>query len=202
VTFLKDQGTVYPSKARDGYSSRFGPETEEYKYMLKVKVLSLAAALLSTLAVNAQPAAQDWEVTLGGGGQFQSDFKGSSRSGPGGSLGAQLGLGYYLNDNMEVAVRQALNYVSNGTWAGATRAAIDYNFLMDKFVPFVGAELGYAYGNKGINDSWGFGPEAGVKYYIQSKAFIFGMAEYQMPFHGKTFKEGTWNLTLGIGLNL
>jgi hypothetical protein len=28
------------------------------------------------------------------------------------------------------------------------------------------------------------------------------MAEYQMPFHGKTFKEGTWNLTLGIGLNL
>src|SRR5215212_6895157 len=116
--------------------------------MLKVKVLSLAAALLSTLAVNAQPAAQDWEVTLGGGGQFQSDFKGSPRSGPGGSFGAQLGLGYYLNDNLEIAASQALNYVSNGTWAGATRAAIDYNFLMDKMVPFVGANLGYAYGNK------------------------------------------------------
>jgi len=179
-----------------------GPETEEYIYMSKVKVLSLAAALLSTLAVNAQPAAQDWEVTLGGGGQFQSDFKGSPRSGPGGSFGAQLGLGYYLNDNLQASVRQALNYVSNGTWAGATRAAIDYNILMDKFVPFIGAEVGYSYGNRGYDDNWGFGPEAGVKYYIQSKAFIFGMAEYAMPFQGKTFKEGTWNLTVGLGLNL
>ena len=33
--------------------------------MLNVKVLSLAAVLLLPLAVNAQPAAQDWEVTLG-----------------------------------------------------------------------------------------------------------------------------------------
>jgi hypothetical protein len=170
--------------------------------MLKVKVLSLAAVLLLPFAVNAQPAAQDWEVTLGGGGQFQSDFKGSPRSGPGGGFGAQLGLGYYLNDNLEVGARQALNYVSNGTWTGATRAAVDYNFLMDKLVPFIGGEIGYAYGNKGQKDSWGFGPEAGVKYYIQSKAFIFGMAEYQMPFQGKTFKEGTWNLTVGLGLDL
>ena len=36
--------------------------------MLKVKVLSLAAAMLLPLAVNAQPAAQDWELTLGGQG--------------------------------------------------------------------------------------------------------------------------------------
>jgi hypothetical protein len=171
--------------------------------MLKVKVLSLAAVLLSALAVNAQPAAQDWEITLGGGGQFQSDFKGSKRTGaPGGSFGAQLGLGYYLNDNLELAVRQALNYGTRGTWTGATRGAVDYNFLMDKLVPFIGAEIGYAYGNKGVPDNWGFGPEAGLKYYLQSKAFVFGMAEYQMPFQGKTLKEGTWNLTVGLGVDL
>ena len=170
--------------------------------MFNVKVLSLAAVLAAPFAVNAQPAAQDWEVTLGGGGQFQSDFKGSPRSGPGGSLGAQLGLGYYLNDNLEGVFRQSLNYVSNGTWAGSTTAAVDYNILMDKLVPFIGANIGYAYGNRGINDRWGFGPEAGIKYYLQSKAFIFGMAQYEMPFQGKTFKEGTWNLTLGLGLNL
>src|SRR3954465_2937255 len=101
--------------------------------MLNVKVLGLAAALLLPLAVNAQPAAQDWEVTLGGGGQFQSDFKGSPRGGPGGSFGAQLGLGYYLSDNLEVGIRQALNCVSNGTWAGATREGGQYNLPMDKF---------------------------------------------------------------------
>lgn len=170
--------------------------------MLNVKVLGLAAAMLTPLAVNAQPAAQDWELTLGGQGQFQSDFKGSPRSGPGGAFGAQLGLGYYLNDNIDVGVRQALNYVSNGTWAGATRAFVDYNILMDRLVPFIGGNIGYQYGNKGIEDRWGFGPEAGVKYYLQEKAFIFGMAEYRMPFQGKTFKEGFWNLTLGLGLNL
>ena len=170
--------------------------------MLKVKVLSLAAAMLLPLAVNAQPAAQDWEVTLGGGGQFQSDFKGSPRSGPGGAFGAQLGLGYYINDNIDVGVRQALNYVSNGTWSGATRAFVDYNILMDRLVPFVGGNIGYQYGNRNIDDTWGFGPEGGIKYYLQEKAFIFGMAEYRMPFQGKSFKEGFWNLTLGLGLNL
>jgi hypothetical protein len=170
--------------------------------MVNVKVLSLAAVLLLPFAVNAQPAAQDWEVTLGGGGSFQSDFKGSPRSGPGGNFGAQLGLGYYINDNVDISVRQALNYGTRGTWTGATRGAIDYNILMDKLVPFVGAELGYAYGNKHVLDSWGFGPEAGVKYYLQSKAFIFGMAEYQMPFRGKTLENGSWQLTLGLGLDL
>jgi opacity protein-like surface antigen len=122
--------------------------------MLKVKVLSLAAAMLLPLAVNAQPAAQDWELTLGGQGQFQSDFKGSPRSGPGGAFGAQIGLGYYLNDNIDVGVRQALNYVSNGTWAGATRAFIDYNIIMDRLVPFIGGNIGYQYGNRGLDDRW------------------------------------------------
>src|SRR3954470_7460937 len=100
------------------------PETEEYKYMLKVKVLSLAAALLLPFAVNAQPAAQDWEVTLGGDGKFQSDFKGSPRSGHGGEFGAALGLGYYLNDNLEGVVRQSLRYGTEGKWTGYTRAGI------------------------------------------------------------------------------
>jgi len=170
--------------------------------MLKAKVLSLAAATLVPLAVNAQPAAQDWELTLGGSGQFQNDFKGSPRSGPGGSIGGNIGLGYYLNENLEVGARQLLHYGTRGEWAGSTRAAVDYNFLMDKLVPFVGAEIGYTYGNHNVDDNWNFGPEAGVKYYLQSKAFIFGAAEYQMPFQGKTFKEGAWLFTLGLGMNL
>ena len=170
--------------------------------MLKAKVLGLAAATLLPLAVNAQPAAQDWELTLGGNGQFQNDFKGSPQSGSGGAAGVGLSVGYYLNDNLEVAARQILNYGTQGVWAGSTRAAVDYNFLMDKLVPFVGAEIGYTYGNHNVDDTWNFGPEAGVKYYLQSKAFIFGMAEYQMPFQGKTFKEGSWVFTLGLGVNL
>ena len=170
--------------------------------MLKVKVLSLAAAMLLPLAVNAQPAAQDWELTLGGSGRFQNDFKGSPRSGAGGNAGVDFGIGYYLNDNLEVGARQSLQYATTGSWAGETRAFVDYNFLMDRLVPFIGGNVGYQYGNRRRDDTWGFGPEGGIKYYIQEKAFIFGMAEYRMPFQGKTFKQGFWNMTLGIGLNL
>src|SRR6184192_4031475 len=99
--------------------------------MLKVKFLSLAAALLLPFAVNAQPAAQDWEVTLGGSGSFQSDFKGGTdrntgKHVSGGDFGANLGLGYFINDNVDVSVRQALRYGTGGTWTGATRGAVDY----------------------------------------------------------------------------
>jgi hypothetical protein len=163
--------------------------------MLKVKVLSLAAALALPLAVNAQPAAQDWEVILSGGGSAESDFDT-------GQFGTTLSLGYYLNDNLEVGVRQSINYHSSGVWDGATRAAVDYNFVMDKLVPFVGANIGYTYRSRNRDDSWGWGLEGGIKYYLQSKAFVFGIAEYSMPFQGKMFREGVWQFGVGIGMNL
>jgi len=169
--------------------------------MSKVKVLGLAALALPVVA-NAQPAAQDWDLNLGGTGSAQSDFKGSRASGPGGQFGANLQLGYFLNDTLSVGARQSLGYRSDGVWAGSTRAFADVHFIMDKIVPFIGGNFGYVYGNKGIDDSWSFGPEAGIKYYIQEKAYIFGMAEYQMPIQGKTFKNGMWQFTLGIGMNL
>jgi hypothetical protein len=172
-----------------------GPETEEYIYMSKVKVLSLAAALALPLAVNAQPAAQDWEVILSGNGSAESDFDT-------GQFGTTLSLGYYLTDAFEVGLRQSVDFASDDQWRGATRLAVDYNFVMDKLVPFVGANLGYTYQNNNHDDSWGWGLEGGLKYYLQSKAFLFGIGEYQMPFQGKMFREGSWRFGLGIGMNL
>jgi hypothetical protein len=172
--------------------------------MNKVKVLSLAALALP-LAVNAQPAAGDWDVSLGGGGFAQNDFNGSPASGTSGGFNAQLSLGYFVNDNIEVGVRQMLGYGSSpvgALWNGTTSLALDYNIHMDKLVPFIGGNIGYTYGNKGFPDTWGFAPEAGLKWYMQEKAYLFGMAEYMMPFQGKTFKNGLWRFTVGIGLNL
>ena len=163
--------------------------------MSKAKVFGFAAALALPAAVYAQPAAQDWEVILGGTGQAKSDFDN-------GAFGASLSLGYFLNDNVDVGVRQSLGYASSGRWAGSTRAFVDYDILLDKLVPFIGANLGYAYGNRGTSDQWGFGPEAGLKYYLQTKAFLFGMAEYQMPFQGRTFHDGNWQFSVGIGVDL
>ena len=162
--------------------------------MSKIKVLSLAALFALSLAVNAQPAAQDWEVILGGNVQAKSDF------GTGG-FGATLSLGYYLNENMEGVIRQSLNYAGKQA-TGATRVGFDYNLIMDKLVPFIGANVGFNYGNNRYPETWGFGPEVGLKYYLQSKAFLFGMAEFQMPFEKRTFHDGNWLFTLGLGVDL
>jgi hypothetical protein len=183
-----------------------GPKRRNTKKLMRstLKVLGLAALALP-FAANAQPAAQDWDVSLSGLGSAQNDFNGSPRSGSSGSFGAQLWLGYFLNDNMEVGGRQSLNYASTtagAQWVGTTQLALDYHLHMDKLVPFIGANLGYNYGTQGFRDTWNFGPEAGVKYYLQQKAYIFGLAQYQMPFTGKTLNEGRWAFSLGVGMNL
>lgn len=155
----------------------------------------MAGLIALPFAAQAQPVAQDWEVILGGTGGADSDFDR-------GAFGATLSLGYYLTDNWEIVGRQNLNYASSGQWIGKSTAAIDYNFHMDKLVPFLGANVGYAFGNRGIADTWGVAPEAGLKFYLQDKAFLFGMAEYQFPFAGKFFEDGRWQFTVGIGVNL
>jgi hypothetical protein len=170
---------------------------------LNVKTLVFAGLLALPFAANAQPAAHDWELVLGGNGRATTEFRADDAGNPGGSFGATLALGYYLNENLEVGVRQTLGYATSGSWNGATRAAVDYNFLMNKLVPFVGANLGYGYANRGGKDSWAAGPEGGIKYYLQDKAFLFGMVEYAIPFSGsQQWNDGNWIFTLGLGVNL
>jgi hypothetical protein len=169
---------------------------------LNVKTLVFAGLLALPFAANAQPAAHDWEIILGGNGQATTEFRGDGVN-PGGQFGATLSLGYYLDDHSEISLRQSLSYATSGSSAGYTRLAYDYNFLMDKLVPFVGVNVGFAYGNRGRTDSWAFAPEAGIKYYLQDKAFLFGMAEYAVPFRGRgPLDDGTWVFTLGLGMNL
>jgi hypothetical protein len=169
----------------------------------KVKTLVLAGLISLPFVANAQPAAKDWEIILGGNGQATTEFRRDNAGNPGGQFGATLSLGYYINDNLEIALRQSLGYATSGSWTGYTRAAVDYNFLMDKFVPFLGVNIGYSYANRGRTDSWAAAPEAGIKYYLQDKAFLFGMGEYAVPFRGKgPWDDGTWVFTLGLGINL
>jgi hypothetical protein len=170
--------------------------------MSKWKGVILAALLALPAAALAQPAAHDWDIQLGGQGSATSDFRAKGGR-AGGNFGAGLSLEYFVNDNVEVGVRQSLGYASNGLWNGSTRVAADYNIILDKFVPFIGVNGGYAYGNRHQTDSWILSPEAGIKYYLQSKAFIYGMAEYQVPTRGRdSLGNGNWVFSLGIGMNL
>lgn len=172
--------------------------------------LMLSAALLGlTAQQNAMaqegaygPLPGDWEVTLGGGGSNNKDFD----TGAGNVNGS---IGYYFTENLELSLRQGISYAdadnAESSWAGSSRIALDYHFNLERWRPFLGVNFGGFYGEN-LNDSWAAGLEAGVKYYVMEKTFIFGMAEYAWAFNDAdeaddAFDDGQFIYSLGLGFN-
>ena len=147
------------------------------------------------------PEQGDWELLLSGAGNSNKEIDA-------GSFNVSGTLGTYLTDEILVALRQSVGYSDLGgssNWAGNTRVAADYHFDLGKFRPFIGANVGYVYGD-GVNDTWAGGPEAGLKWYLQEEAFVFGRVEYQFFFESSddvedNFDDGNFIYTLGIGMN-
>ena len=166
-----------------------------------VKSCVCALALAASIPVMAQPQAGDWEFTLGGGGSSDQDFDR-------GGFGLDFSLGYFMTQNFELALRQNVDFAEfndDGEWAGSTRVAADWHFLLGQFVPFIGANIGMIYTEDG--SAWGAGPELGFKYYVHERTFIFGMAEYQWFFDDLDDAEdnaddGAFAFTVGVGFNI
>lgn len=164
--------------------------------------LSPQAATRSTPQRATTPLDQPWEITLGGAGTSNRDFNAG---------GAQIAtsVGYYLNDVVEVSVRQNLSYGDpgrgiSGSWDGVTRAAIDLHLPLGKVVPYAGANLGYAYGDT-LPETFIAGPEAGVKFYVKDDVFLQASAEYEFFFDKSdrltdAFRDGQllYGLSMGV----
>lgn len=146
--------------------------------------------------------AGDLEFTLAGKGTTNKDFDNSA-----GGLSASLG--YYVNDTLELALRQSANYVNpdggDDGWAASSWFAIDQHLGSGRFRPFVGASVGALYGDE-TEDTFAAGLEAGLKFYVQPKTFVFFLAEYVWAFDDSddaddTFEDGGLRWTAGIGFN-
>ena len=167
------------------------------------------AALLVALFVPAIASAQfkqgDWELTLGAQAAHGPDFNGVSAGGTG-------SIGYFFTNALEGAVRQSVQYsdlgaVAGGTsfngssWAGTTDIAVDYHFDLGRWQPFLGANIGYVYGD--THNTFIAGPEAGVKWFANDTTFIYGMVEYEFNFDNgsssDSFSDGQFNYVVGIG---
>lgn len=167
--------------------------------MLRKLMVVAALALLPAAAAHAQFQAGDWELTLSGQGSNGPDFDGTQWSVNG-------NIGYFLTKELEVNLRQTVGYsdlVAGTAWNGSTRIGVDYNFDMGRWVPYVGANIGYVYGD-GVNDSWTAGPEAGIKFFVNSTTFVQLGAEYQFFFDqgsdaSQAFSDGQFLYSLGIG---
>lgn len=160
----------------------------------------VALAMIPTIA-KADFQAGNWELTLGGSG---ASNKGITQ----GNFGVNGSLGYFVTKDIEVAFRQAVGYsdFNHGTTVTASsRLAADYHFDLGKLKPFIGGNIGYSYGGSGVKDTWEVAPEAGLKYFLNTTTFIYGMAEYQIYFshgNGAAFDKGSFVYSLGLGVIL
>ena len=126
-----------------------------------------------------------------------------------GGAEAAVSIGYYLNDVVEISVRQNGSYSDQGKnapeiWNGASRAALDLHLPLGIFVPYVGVNFGYVYGDT-VRDSMMAGPEAGAKIYLHRDAFLLLGVEYQFFFDQgdslrTAFDDGQILYTLGMGM--
>lgn len=169
--------------------------------------LLLAAASFGFAQTNVDPGALrragEREFTIGGGGAASRDLDSSFG-------GVNFSYGWYATENAAWVVRQSINYTNpdnGGTdWIGSTRLAYDYHLgARGAWRPFVGVNVGGVYGD-GVRDTFAAGLEAGMKFYVQPRTFVYAMGEYGWFFrHASSadnrFRDGSFNWGIGVGYN-
>lgn len=148
------------------------------------------------------PTANRLEFTFGGGGASDKDFDSSLG-------GINFSMGTYFNDSLLGSVRQSVNYsnpdVGDNAWSGSTFLALDQHFGSGALRPLIGINAGRIYGDN-VQDTWAAGLEAGLKYYVQPRTFVYAIAQYAWLFDDgedidDTFDDGQVLWTMGIGFN-
>ena len=159
----------------------------------KFVLVALFAMFLVPAAAQAQFDEGDWEMFVAGSGASDSGFDNTS-------LSATVSIGYFFNDNLEAGVRQGISFVDTDAggsdFAATTAGFVDFHFDLDRWQPFVGAFIGYAYGD-GVDDDGNYGPEGGVKYFVNSTTFIAATVQYVLPFDSDN--DEFWQYSLAVG---
>jgi hypothetical protein len=136
-----------------------------------------------------------WEVTLGGSGSNDENFDVG-----GGQLNGSVG--YYFSEAALLSLRHGVSYADDlaqapginteDVWAFQTRLAFDLHFPLPVVTPYVGALIGYIYGDTPVDDTFAVGPEAGIKIYVQHDAFVQIGAEWLFFTDRETAEESTF----------
>ena len=170
-------------------------------------VAALALILFPAASAFAQFKQGDWELTLSGVATNGPDFNGVT-------AGAAGSIGYFVSDQFELSFRQSLTYTDLGdaasgkgsAWNGTSRLALDLHVDFGRFQPFVGANVGYIYG-EAISDTFEVAPEAGIKWFLNRTTFIQFLVEYELFFDknsdlSSALRDGEFVYTIGIGVRL
>jgi outer membrane protein W len=138
--------------------------------------------------------------TLSGSGASDKKFNTSATS-------VQFGFGWLIADNVSLAVRQGVSYADvsgNSDWNGSSRVGVDFYLDLNCFQPFLGAGIGYVYGDT-VRNQFIAGPNAGVLYFINQTTFVSLGIEYQFLFKNTdefkdSYNDGRFVYALGMGV--
>ncbi len=166
----------------------------------KIIMCAIMLTLSLPLMARAEFEAGDVELTMSGSGTSDKDFRTSAITG-------QLSLGYFITRAFEASVRQSVSYtdpddkvILNGT----SRLALDLHLPLARLQPFIGANIGYIYGDL-VRDQFVGGPEGGLKFFLNETTFAFGQLEYQFFFEkakqaDEAFRNGRFVYSVGLGV--
>jgi hypothetical protein len=143
--------------------------------------------------------AGDMEFSLSGSGTSDNDFDSTF-------LSVEGALGYFFTPVIEGVLRQGVVFADtpeDSDWNGSTRVGVDFNFPFDRYIPYVGASLGYLYGDS-VDEQFVAGPDVGLKSFVNETTFILAAVEYEFLFDDsdeadEAFDDGRFVYTLGIG---
>ena len=157
----------------------------------KLYLVPVLAVLMIPAFAKAQFEEGDWTLQLSGAGANDQDFES-------GQVAIQFDLGYFLTKELNVGLRESINWTDGGSfWSLGSFAYVDYHFDMDRWQPFIGWNIGKACGDI-ENDDWFTGPEAGVKYFVNTTTFIQGIVQYEFNLE-EGIDDGAFQYALGVG---
>lgn len=163
--------------------------------MRSVGLLALLAVLSIPVLSHAQEASfngfqkDDWTLSLNGGGANDKNFDDVA-------FNLSLSLSRFVTDSFEIGLTQNAAYQDG--FNGLTAIFANYNFRLEnpKFVPYIGANIGYSYGED-IEDIFRGGPQVGLKYFVNTTTYVYGQMSYLMDL--EDFDNGAFAYGIGIG---
>lgn len=144
---------------------------------------------------DAGPEAGNYEATLTGSGQSSDDFDDNN-------FGVTGSVGYYVTKNWVWTVKQTALLADDGNSSllnGRTIVQAAYQWDQGRWQPYLGMNVGGLYG-AGVRDDGLFGPELGLKYYVNESTFLFGNIAYEMRMD-ECCNDGNVPYALGVGFN-
>ncbi len=174
---------------------------------MKGLFITLAGIVFSTAALadshgmppytpDAGPRVGDWEATLTGSGLSDEEFDNTD-------FAVTASIGYYLTKNIPLTFKQGLvigDTDDSTLLAGRSVFQAAYQWDLGRWQPYLGLNLGGVYGG-GVEESDGvFGPEGGLKYFVNESTFMFGSVGYEMLI-SNCCTDGVIPYSLGIGFD-